>query len=282
LFDSKQLSPSTPHQLPLGLVYGISDTGTVRASNEDNFLIDTSLGLVAVADGMGGHAAGEVASASALQALAQFIGARDCDRAAPVADFTPSAFDPAQADPDATWTDATMRAMITLHDAVEFANARLYQANVAARRGDGDGMGTTITGMWQAAPDGPLFIFHVGDSRLYRLRGGALVQLTRDQTLYQQAVEAGEMHNLPGRNLLLQALGPSAEIKPDLQIQAISPGDTYLLCSDGLYGASTDQSIGALLAAVRPENIAVICQQLIQMAKFDGSRDNITAVIIKC
>jgi serine/threonine protein phosphatase PrpC len=282
LFDSKQLSPSTPHQLPLGLVFGISDTGTVRASNEDNFLIDRALGLVAVADGMGGHTSGEVASASALQALAQFIGARDCDRSAPVPDFTPSAFDPSQADPDATWTDATMRAMITLHDAVEFANARLYQANVAARRGDGDGMGTTITGVWQATQDGPLFVFHVGDSRLYRLRAGELAQLTRDQTLYQQALEAGEMHNLPGRNLLLQALGPSADIKPDLQIQAVSPGDTYLLCSDGLYGASSEQNIATLLGAASTANIGAICQQLIQMAKFDGSRDNITAVIIKC
>lgn len=282
MFESKPLSPSTLHQLQLGLVFGISDTGTVRASNEDNFLIDAALGLVAVADGMGGHAAGEVASAGALRALVQFIRARDTDRPAQVADFTPTAYDPAQADPDATWTDATMRAMITLHDAVEYANACLYLANVAANRGDGDGMGTTMTGLWQPVQDGPVFIFHVGDSRLYRLRGGELAQLTRDQTMYQQALEAGEVDNLPGRNLLLQALGPSAEIMAELQIQAVFPGDTYLLCSDGLYGASSDQRIGTLLGAASRDNLPLACQQLIQMAKSDGSRDNITAVLIKC
>jgi serine/threonine protein phosphatase PrpC len=283
LYLWKQLSPSVPHRLDLGVAFGMTDTGTVRSSNEDNFLIDRKLGLVAVADGMGGHEAGEVASADALTALAHFIRASvEPDGDATVPNFKPSAFDPAQTDPDATWTDATMGAMIALHDAVEFANQRMYQTNLANDRGDGGGMGTTLTGLWQPAPDGPVFVFHVGDSRLYRLRRGQLTQLTRDQTMYQQAVDAGAVSHLPPRNLLLQALGPAPEIKPELQIQAVAPGDLYLLCSDGLYGASTDQRIAAVLAGASAGDLETSCAQLIEMAKQDGSRDNITAVLLKC
>lgn len=196
--------------------------------------------------------------------------------------FQPSAFDPAQTDPDATWTDATMGAMITLHDAVEFANARMYQANVANSRGDGGGMGTTLTGMWQPAQDGPVFVFHVGDSRLYRYRAQVLTQLTRDQTMYQEALEAGMVHNMPARNLLLQALGPAPDIKPELQTQAMAPGDLYLLCSDGLHGACSDQRIAELLDASAAASIDKRCNLLVEAAKIDGSRDNITVLLIAC
>jgi serine/threonine protein phosphatase PrpC len=287
----KQLSPSELHHLDLGLAYGLTDVGTVRESNQDNFFIAPDLGLVVVADGMGGHEAGEIASADAITLLHSFIRAAHNDReadplAAPddatVPVFHASAFDPVQADPDATWTDATMRAMITLHDAVEFANERMYQTNMANDQADGAGMGTTLTGMWQVAQDGPVFIFHIGDSRLYCFRQGRLNQLTRDQTLYQQALEAGMPEPLPARNLLLQALGPAPLIKPDLQTQAMAPGDVYLLCSDGLYGNSPPEAIAAILARVRDDNLPDCCAELIEMAKRDGSRDNITAVIIRC
>lgn len=278
----KPLSPSTLHRLDLGVALGMTDVGTVRSSNEDNFLIDEKLGLIALADGMGGHEAGEVASADALNAVASFIRAATSDDGdATVPSFHRSEFDPHQTDPDATWTDAAMRAMITLHDAVEFANERMYQTNVANERDEG-GMGTTLTGLWQAMPDGPLFVFHVGDSRLYRMRHGQLTQLTRDQTLYQQAIEAGAVVHLPPRNLLLQALGPAPELKPDLLTQAVSPGDLYMLCSDGLYGASEETSIAAVLASAHADNLDAACSTLINMAKQDGSRDNITVVLIKC
>lgn len=284
----KQLSPSEYHRLDMGLAFGMTDVGTVRSSNQDNFFIATALGLVMVADGMGGHEAGEVASADAITLLHSFIQAAlkdhtgDADHDATVPVFRASAFDPAQTDPDATWTDATMKAMITLHDAVEFTNDRMYLTNLANDQAEGAGMGTTLTGMWQVAPDGPVFIFHVGDSRLYCYRQGRLTQLTRDQTLYQQALEVGMPEPLPARNLLLQALGPSSDIKPDLQTQVVAPGDVYLLCSDGLYGNSAPEALAAILAQARDDNLDTCCAQLIDMAKRDGSRDNITAVLVRC
>jgi serine/threonine protein phosphatase PrpC len=286
----KQLSPSQYHALDLGVAFGVTDVGVARESNQDNFTISPELGLLAVADGMGGHAAGDIASAEALRLLCEFIGAaqgtpaqaHDGDATIPLASFRASAFDPAATDPDATWTDATMKAMITLHDAVEFANERLYLANVAQDQVEGTGMGTTLTGMWQPAPHGPVFIFHVGDSRLYCWRQGTLTQLTRDQTLYQQAIDLGLHEGLPTRNLLLQAVGPASMIKPELMTRAVAPGDVYLLCSDGLHGESAADDIAAVLAGARADNLHDCCAQLVAMAKRDGSRDNITALLLRC
>ncbi|HEX8610456.1 MAG TPA: protein phosphatase 2C domain-containing protein [Telluria sp.] len=261
----------------------MTDTGTVRPSNEDNFLIDASLGLVAVADGMGGHESGEIASAEALTSLAHFLRAStDPDSAALATNFRASPFDPESTDPDALWSEATLASMVTLHDAVEFANQRMYQTNLANRRGDGGGMGTTLTGAWQPEPGAPLLVFHVGDSRLYCYRNGQLTQLTRDQTMYQDAVDAGAIENLPPRNLLLQAIGPSGDVRPELHIQAVQPGDLYLLCSDGMYGATPDERISALLAGVGPGELGDACKQLIAAALHDGSRDNVTVVLFHC
>ena len=277
----KQLSPSIEHQLALGPAFGMTDTGTVRPSNEDNFLIDPALGLVAVADGMGGHEAGEIASSDALIALAHFIRARNAaDNGAAMPNLTPGVYDPAGSDNG--WTDASHDAMTTLHDAVEFANQRMYQTNVENRRGNGGGMGTTLTGIWQPMADGPALVFHVGDTRLYRLRAGSLVQLTRDQTMYQKAIESGARQNLPPRNLLLQALGPSCGIKPELQTRPVTPGDLYLLCSDGLHGAIADEQIAAVLGEAQEQDLGASCAQLIAMAKSNGSRDNITVVLFQC
>jgi serine/threonine protein phosphatase PrpC len=281
LYVWKQLSPSVEYQLALGPAFGMTDTGTVRPSNEDNFLIDPSLGLLAVADGMGGHAAGEVASANALTILAEFIRARatlDSGRAAPA--FTP-AFDDLLNGPD-TWADTSHAAMVTLHEAVEFANQSMYQTNIDNLHDEGGGMGTTLTGLWQPEPDGPALVFHVGDTRLYRLRQGQLVQLTRDQTMYQKALESGVRHNLPPRNLLLQALGPSSGIKPELQTRPVTPGDLFLLCSDGLHGAIADAQIGQVLGQARQDDLGASCAQLIELAKQNGSRDNITVVLFQC
>jgi serine/threonine protein phosphatase PrpC len=281
LYVWKQLSPSVEHQLALGPAFGMTDTGTVRLSNEDNFLIDPALGLLAVADGMGGHECGEVASADALTTLADFIRARS-EHGAAMPHFKPTVYDPAGPDPDAAWTDASHAAMVTLHDAVEFTNQRMYLTNVDQLRGDGGGMGTTLTGIWQPHANGPALVFHVGDTRLYRLRAGRLVQLTRDQTMYQKAIEAGVSQNLPPRNLLLQALGPSSGIKPELQTRPVTPGDLYLLCSDGLHGAIGDEQIAAVLDEVHAEDLGASCAQLIAMAKLNGSRDNITVVLFQC
>jgi protein phosphatase len=100
--------------------------------------------------------------------------------------------------------------------------------------------------------------------------------------MYQDAVDAGATENLPPRNLLLQAIGPSSDVHPALRIQAVQPGDLYLLCSDGLYGATPDERIAALLADTRPDELGECCKQLIATALHDGSRDNITVVLFHC
>ncbi|WP_295996278.1 protein phosphatase 2C domain-containing protein [Rugamonas sp.] len=253
---------------------GATDIGVARDNNEDNFLIDADLGLLAVADGMGGHDGGEIASAEAIVLLQRFLHRSLREARAD----TPPSSDHASAQPD----DAAAPALDTLRHALAYANAGLYQANLDARRADGAGMGTTLTGLWQAAPAAPVLMFHVGDSRLYRRRGGALTQLTRDQTLYQQALDLDAPPPLPPRNVLLQALGPAALVEPELQVLTVAPGDVYLLCSDGMHGDSQAQDIGAIMALARPDNLQRCCHHLIELAKRDGSRDNITVLLLTC
>ena len=277
----KQLSPSVEHWLALGPAFGMTDTGTARPSNEDNFLIDTDLGLIAVADGMGGHEGGEVASRDALVALVHYL--RACladDDGASMPRFKPSNYVPAD-DVKTAWNAATLTAMTTIHQAVEFANQRMYQTNLDNLRGSGRGMGTTLTGMWQPAPSGPACVFHVGDTRLYRLRQGRLDQLTRDQTLYQVAHDAGARHNLPARNLLMQALGPACGVMPQLQTHEVAPGDLFMFCSDGLHGVVADERIAGALEHADSIGLGETCARLIEMAKREGSRDNITVVLFR-
>ena len=310
----RPLTPSIYHRLALGSVYGVTDVGLVRQSNQDNFLIDPAIGLVAVADGMGGHEGGEIASSSALtclrealrtalqaslqsslrpslqsslqsspqatlhahvqgEALAQMSGAAELAGLAAVLDG---------ADPDATWRDQDMPAIATAFEAVEAANEHVYAANVANFHGDGGGMGTTLTGFWQHNDAGPLIVFHVGDSRLYRYRNGELSILTRDQTLYQQALEDGMVDELPPRNVLLQALGPTGAITPEVKSCLYEQGDVYMLCSDGLYGNTPHGAIADILAAAQPQSLEQCCNALVDLAKTFGSRDNITAVLALC
>jgi protein phosphatase len=265
----KQLTPSIYHRLAFGCAYGLTDVGLVRQSNEDNFLIDSALRLVAVADGMGGHDGGEIAACLALETVRDALAAVDPKKSSPGD----------AADPDATWQDEYMPAVVAVHEAVDAANARVYGANMQGGRGEGNGMGTTLTGFWQSLPDGPLVIFHVGDSRLYRYRDGELAVLTRDQTMYQQALEAGVSGDFPPRNLLLQAIGPTATITPDVKACTPYPGDLYLLCSDGLYGNTPHAAIERVLAGAHAQSLEDCCADLIALAKTHGSRDNITAVL---
>ncbi len=273
---SKQLSPSTYHRLPLGTAFGLTDVGLVRKSNEDNFLIDQESGLVVVADGMGGHDGGEIASASAIIAVRDHIRSFIAASRAEIPAALPSY------DPDATWSDRTMPAVMMLFDAVELANARLHEKNLADCYGEGCGMGTTLTGFWQYMDRGRLVVFHVGDSRLYRYRDGKLEMLTRDQTLYQQAIEAGQVDNLPAGNLLLQAIGPSATVKPDVRSHLYQTGDLYLLCSDGLHGKVPHAAIEDIMQHAGADRLQQACEDLIALAKQHGSRDNITALLLLC
>jgi len=271
-----QLTPSIYHRLALGSAYGLTDVGLVRTSNEDNFLIDSAIGLVAVADGMGGHGGGEIASAAALVAMRESLIGALRDRAEGKARL-PHARD--SHDPDATLQDEYMPAMMAIHDAVEFANAQVYARNVANASIDGAGMGTTLSGFWQDQPGAPLIAFHVGDSRLYRMRRGELSVLTRDQTLYQQALEEGLSDSLPPRNLLLQAIGPEDTVVPEVKVCDTEEGDLFMLCSDGLYGNPPHAAIAAAMLDVDAQSLDQCCARLIALAKAYESRDNITCIL---
>ena len=269
------LTPSIYHRMAFGSAYGMTDVGLVRKSNEDNFLIDARLGLVAVADGMGGHDGGEIASQCALTSLRQSLSASletGLQRRAPTDAH----------DPDATWHDQHMPGIMAVHQAVAFANAQVYATNRRNANDEGGGMGTTLTGFWQSAPGAPMIVFHVGDSRLYRYRERELAVLTRDQTLYQQALESGVSDDFPPRNLLLQAIGPLDDVVPEVKVFAAQPGDLYLLCSDGLYGNPPHDAIAHLMARATAQSLDACCSDLIELAKVHGSRDNITAVLALC
>lgn len=276
--SSNQVSPSIFHRLALGSAYGLTDVGLVRRSNEDNFLIDPERGLVAVADGMGGHDGGEIASYTVLTALREAIGSAMREQAQ---EATPAA-PPDLHDPDATWRDQHMPAVMAAYHAVEYANGQVYAANVRNDSIEGGGMGTTLTGFWDGGGNGPLIVFHVGDSRLYRLRAGELSLLTRDQTMYQQALEEGQSDNLPARNLLLQAIGPQADVVPDVKACDVLENDLFLLCSDGLYGNTPHAALAGAMAGASARTLDACCAQLVELAKLHGSRDNITAVLVLC
>lgn len=276
--NAHQITPSTYHQIALGLAYGLTDVGLVRRANEDNFIIDAAAGLVAVADGMGGHDGGEIASRTVLEAIRASLAQSLREG---LHQKTPSEAG-GPIDPDATWRDQHMPAVLMVHAALDYANRQVFQANVRNESIDGGGMGTTVTGFWHGPDSSAVIVFHVGDTRLYRMRAGELAVLTRDQTMYQQALEEGMSDNLPPRNLLLQAIGPLDSVTPDVRVCVAEEGDLFMLCSDGLYGNVPHAALAGALAAATADTLEQCCAALIAMAKAHGSRDNITAVVALC
>ncbi len=240
--------------MTLALRYAVrSDVGLLREGNEDSAYAGPR--LLAVADGMGGHAAGEVASAVTIGAMAEL----DADFAA----------NPVVADDDM---------MTDLSNAVGAANMRLQQmimANPAV-----EGMGTTLTAvLWH---DGHVAVCHIGDSRGYLLRDGELYQITHDHTLVQSLVDEGritedDVSTHPQRSLLLRALDGRTLAEPDLSVHESQLGDRYLLCSDGLSGVVSDETLRDVLADM-PDPDAV-ARQLIDLAIRGGGPDNITCIV---
>jgi len=233
--------------MTLALRYAVrSDVGLLREGNEDSAYAGPC--LLAIADGMGGHAAGEVASAVAISALATL-------------DHEPAGdlLDP-------------------LAEAVAEANITLHEMSVADP--SVEGMGTTLTAMlWQGSH---VALCHIGDSRAYMLRDGELFQITRDHTLVQSLVDEGRLTpqaaaSHPQRSLLLRALDGRTEADPDLSIREARFGDRYLLCSDGLSDVVTDQTLHKTLQTVTDPDDAVM--QLIELAIRSGGPDNITCIV---
>jgi serine/threonine protein phosphatase PrpC len=256
-------------------VFGKTDLGRTRDHNEDTFLVaDLSRGqaslqpevreheigprgsLFMVADGMGGAAAGELASEMATQEIYDYL-------------LTAWA-----GDDEAT----AARFAARLKEAVEHANARLYE--YAAEHPEVRGMGTTATAAGVFGSD--LYLSQIGDSRGYLVRNGEAIQLTKDQSLMQRLVDAGELteeeaERSERRNIILQALGPDSRVKVDLTYQALRRGDLLVLCSDGLSGNVRKDEI-AQLARRHHDDMPTLCAALIDLANERGGPDNITVV----
>ena len=243
---------------------GGSDVGRERAHNEDAILVDADRKLVVLADGMGGYQAGEVASQLAIDVVREDSS-----------DATLSETDLGRIDPE-TGISVAMR---QLRGAIEKANNRI--CSVARGREELNGMGTTIVAA--RFYDGRVGIAHVGDSRCYRLREGVLEQLTRDHSYVQDQLEKGlisedEAKHSPQKNLITRALGIDAIAEADVQEFRTRPGDTYLLCSDGLSDLVDDKSIETQL--VRENNPTDRTKTLIDVANSNGGRDNISVILV--
>jgi len=235
---------------------GRTDIGLLRQNNEDCCFVDEKLGLFVVADGMGGHAAGEVASELACRVIREQLTPLLLNRAQQ-ADLIPP-----------------------LVDAIELANRGIAQA--AAENSAWQGMGTTLTVLLLSA--GEALLGHVGDSRLYRWRAEKLDQLSDDHSLIGDQLRRGLITHAEAdasdlRNILLQAVG----ITPELQIcrkrWPVQAGDRFLLCSDGLTGMVKDEEISAILKqSASPEQGTKL---LMEQALAAGGKDNITLVLVR-
>lgn len=244
---------------------GVTDLGRVRTNNEDCFRIVEPLNLFVLSDGMGGEAHGEVASALAVETIVKYCTDPQGDAAVPSgANFEPN------------WSEKTKR----LTTAVHLANKSIYES--AEAHPEQHGMGATLTAAWL---DGPrLSVAHVGDSRLYLLRGGSLQQLTSDHSLVAEQVRRGiltaaEAEESEMQSVLLRALGAVPEIEVDTDEHAIFARDILMLCCDGLTRMVTEPEIaGTLQAETDPTKAA---EKLIALANERGGVDNITVIVAR-
>jgi protein phosphatase len=234
----------------------VSDLGSKRSSNEDAFGVSAEHSVYVVCDGMGGAAAGEVASALAVSEVLRVLTGR------------------ADAESDAA----------PLEDAVEEAVCIANQTIHCRAQRDPQlrGMGTTLVGL--VTEGRRVLVFNVGDSRCYRMRNSALVQISQDHSLVEEQVRAGtithaEALRSPHRNVITRALGTESSVEPDLFELEADSGDLFLLCSDGLTNELPDALIESMLAADLPLN--ELCTRLIDAANRAGGRDNITCLLVR-
>lgn len=227
-----------------------TDVGKVRRQNEDAAWFDEACGVFAVADGMGGHLAGEVASGMAIDAVK------------------------AMAKKNAAASISVMRsAVLDAHEAI----VRHAKKNPACA-----GMGTTLSVMWRGGHY--MYIAHVGDSRIYRMRGGALERITQDHSLVEELVRAGiitqeEARTHPRRNIITRALGTQGDNMPDLLAADRKPGDLWLLCSDGLSGMISDEEIERVMKS--GATLDMMADSLLLKALDAGGRDNVTLILCR-
>ncbi len=248
-----------------GISSGLTDVGLKRTHNEDNFACDDELGLYVVADGMGGHAAGEVASGTAVDAMREFILKYHGEQ-------------------DVTWPFGVETSMSidenALATAVRLANSAV--CTLANENQAYSGMGTTVVGL--LLNETKAIVAHVGDSRLYRLRGEELTQITADHSwvneqLRRNIISAEEAKSHRWRNVITRALGNKMDIEVELQPLDLQTGDVFLLCTDGLSGMISDEDIQqALLENI--DNMPRATEALLNQANANGGIDNVTALLV--
>jgi len=247
-------------------VAGETNVGRKRNHNEDNFALMPEFGLYVVADGMGGHASGEVASKMAVDSIREFL--------AETAE-----------DPEKTWPYKMDRSKgyeeNRLITGVKLANLRIYET--AQRDGSKRGMGTTYVSLFAA--ESGVYIAHVGDSRCYRFRNGKLEAMTEDHSLLNDYIKMKrltqeEIDNFPHKNVIVRALGMKDTVKVDTRFDMPEPGDIFLLCTDGLSGPANDNDIAAIMAACDGD-LTKTASQLIEKANANGGPDNITVVLAR-
>ena len=241
----------------------LTDVGRVREHNEDAIGTNLDTGLLVLADGMGGYNAGEVASGIAVRTVLEFV-ADACERE-----------ERSSADPETQ----QMRQSIILRDAITRANKIIHQT--ARSQPQCEGMGTTIAAC--LFYDNRVSIAHVGDSRIYRLRGGQFEQLTMDQSLLQELVDRSyysqeEAARSTNRNYVTRALGVEPTVQVEIQEDQALPGDIYLLCSDGLPDMVEDEDIHLTISTFNA-NLQVVGQQLIQLSNDHGGKDNVSVIL---
>jgi serine/threonine protein phosphatase PrpC len=245
---------------------GRTDVGLQREHNEDSFVLLDQHGLFVVADGMGGHRSGDVASKLATETIASFFNTT--------------------AREDATWPfqyDPTLSSEENrLLTGIKIANKSIYEHGVRSR--DHQGMGTTIVGMLFSPEARRIYVGHVGDSRCYRIRDGKISQLTDDHSLLNDWLKA--MPELPEsqrsevpRNVITRALGMSDTVQVDITLDDPQLGDVYVLCSDGLSSMIADDEILKIVNESATPEAAV--QKLIDGANAQGGEDNVTAIVAR-
>jgi len=241
---------------------GLTDTGAVRKNNEDSFYLDPEVGLFVVADGMGGHASGEVASRMAVDMIRDYF--KGAEKAKPVQVGNVSA----------DYSESANR----LGSAIRLANLAIHEA------GEGKielhGMGTTVAAALVSGRR--LSIAHVGDSRIYLCRAGTMEQLTDDHSLvYEQfkrdLISREEAARSEHKNIITRALGIHSDVEVDLAEMTLASGDAILLCSDGLSGMVEDAVMQEVVQAADDPRLA--CEQLVSLANTNGGKDNITVIV---
>lgn len=242
---------------------GLSDVGRVREHNEDTIGVDADIGLLVLADGMGGYNAGEVASGIAVKTIMSLV-----KEAVEHQNMTIP-------DPET----GLSRPAIVLRDAIQRANRIIYQT--AKTQPQCEGMGTTIVSC--LFHDNRVAVAHVGDSRLYRLRQNRFEQMTLDHSLLQELVDRGfysqaEAQRATNKNYVTRALGVEPTVEVEIHEHPVEKGDFYVLCSDGLSDMVEDDDIHLTISTFSA-SLETVAKQLIQLSNDNGGRDNVSIIV---